>query len=102
MLTIFALVGFILVVLSFATWSRPSTLGLTQASDSYKSARGIAFGLWTLALPAYSLWEWYFFYDRHLPTNAADVANFNYGNQVWSNVWSAVAVLLGLLFGIKK
>jgi hypothetical protein len=91
MLIIFALVGFILVLLSFATWSRPSTLGLTQASDSYKSARGIAFGLWTLALPAYFLWEWYFSLHRHLPTD--DVANFQ---------WSAVAVLLGVLFGIRK
>jgi hypothetical protein len=79
MLFIFPLVGLVLVLLSFATWSRPSTLGLTQTPDSYKTGRSIAFGLWTLALPAYSLWEWYFILNRHLPAAPAD---FQYGHQV--------------------
>jgi hypothetical protein len=100
MLIILALIGLILVLLSFATWSRPSTLGLTQAPDSYKLARGIALGLWTLALPAYWLWEWYFPMNQHLPTT--NVGDFQYGHQLWSSVWAGVAGLLGVLFGIRK
>jgi hypothetical protein len=100
MLIIIALIGFILVLLSFATWSRPSILRLTEAPDSYKWARGIALGLWTLALPVYWLVEWYIPLKQHLP--ATDVPSFQYAHQLWSSVWAAVAGLLAVLFGIRK
>jgi hypothetical protein len=96
---IFALVGIVLVLLSFATWSRPSTLGLQPTPNAYITARAIALGLWTLALPAYSLWEWYFSLNQQLPNPAG---NFQYGHQVWSSVWAAVAGLLGVLFAIRR
>ena len=95
----FPLIGLVLVLFSFATWSRPSTLGLRSTPNDYMSARAVALGLWTLALPAYSFWEWYFPLNQHLPTNPGD---FQYAHQVWSSVWTAVAGLLGVLFAIRR
>lgn len=102
MLIIFALVGLVLVLLSFASWQHPPTLGLRGTSNSYQTARAIFFGFWTLALPAYLLFRWYFVMARHLPTDAPIVANFQYEQQLWVGVWAAVGSVLAFLFGIRK
>ena len=99
MTIIFPLVGLVLVLLSFATWSRPSTLGLRPTPNEYISARAVALGLWTLALPAYSFWEWYFHLNQQFPPGPGE---FQYTHQVWNSVWVAVAGLLGVLFGVKR
>jgi hypothetical protein len=54
--------------------------------------------VWTLALPVYSLWEW----QTQPPPSAANFRAFQYSHKVLSDVWTAVAVVLGLLLGIKK
>ena len=96
MLAIFAIAGCAFVVVSFVTWSRPAVLGFTGPTDHWQTARGVLFGLWTLTLPAYSLWEWYF-----LP-HPDNIQAYAYQHKVWSDVWTSVAVVLGVLFGVKK
>jgi hypothetical protein len=96
MAVILAIAGFVAVVVSFTTWARPAVLGFTGNTDHWRTARGVLFGLWTLALPAYSLWEWYY-----LP-HPDNIPAYAYQHKVWSDVWAAVAVVLGVLFGVKK
>ena len=91
-----AIVGGLTVLFSFATWSRPATFGDNVASDQGQTLRGILFALWTIALPAYSLWEWYV-----LP-RPDNLPAYAYQHKVWSDVWTAGTILLGVLFGVKK
>jgi hypothetical protein len=93
---LFAIAGLALVIVSFATWSRPSAFGLKGSSDQWQTTRGVLFGLWTLALPIYALWEWY-----HFP-HPENLQAYIYEHKIWSDVWTAGAVVLALLFGIKK
>jgi hypothetical protein len=44
MLAIFAIAGLVFVAVSFATWSRPSVLGLTGPTGDWQTARGVLFG----------------------------------------------------------
>ena len=97
MIPLFAVVGFAFVAVSFTTWSRPAALGFRGIRDPWQTARGVLFGLWTLALPAYSLWEWY-----SLPQLPANLGAYQYEHKVWSDVWTSVTILLGVLFGVKK
>ena len=96
MVAIFAFAGLVFVAASLATWSRPAALGFKGDTDRWQAARGVLFALWTLALPVYSLWEWSY---QPRPDNLQAYA---YQHKVWSDVWAAVAVLLGVLFGVKK
>lgn len=97
MLVILVIAGLILIGVSFATWQRPAMIGFDGTSDTWQTLRGLFFALWALALPAYAMWEWY-----SLKAPPANMPAFTYEHKVWTDVWTAVALVLGVFFGVKK
>jgi divalent metal cation (Fe/Co/Zn/Cd) transporter len=97
---VFTLAGLLLIIASLLLWSgRPRRYALNKdGQNQTQTWRAAILIVWTLALPAYSLWEWLKLGSQP-PSN---FAAFQYGHKVLSDVWTAVAVVLGLLFGIKK
>ena len=69
-----------------------------ERPESWVAAvRLFIFIAWTLVLPGYALFKWYF--DPPAP---ADFATFQYGQKVLSDFWTAVTVALGILWGIRR
>ena len=55
--------------------------------------------IWTLILPLGLLFEWN---HRAAPPPSTEMAAFAYGRKVVTDLWTAIAVVLALLWGIKK
>ena len=100
MVFVFILAGIALVVLSGLLWTKqPTTFDRASGTqDGTQFWRLVILVAWTILLPAYSLWEWH---TQPQPTGT-DLAAFQYGHKVLGDFWTAVAVVLGLIFGIKK
>jgi len=97
-------VGVVFVVISFVLWlwaEEPSVelpaARIAQRATARHAWRGVFFVVWTVALPLGFLGEWYVLHPQ--PQN---LAAFQYGHKVVSDVWTAFTVVLGLLFGLKK
>jgi hypothetical protein len=97
MIITFGIFGLVLVLASFATWWHPTKLGFKRTSDELKPLRGIFLGLWGLAVPLYSVLEW--FSLKQLPSN---LVVFQYEHKLLSDLWTAFGVMLGLLFGVRR
>jgi hypothetical protein len=71
------------------------------ANDEEKSQkfRLAMFVIWTLILPLGLLVEWN---HRAAAPPSTEMAAFAYGRKVVTDLWTAVAVVLALLWGIKK
>ena len=91
-----AIIAALAIAFSFVTWSRPSAIGLRGSSDQWQTVRGILFALWSIILPVYFLWEW------HYQPRPENLPAYVYEHKVWTDVWLAGTVLLGVLFGAKK
>jgi hypothetical protein len=98
---VFAVVGIVLVGLSAAFRAgRPKGFALdSKGQNTTDSWRLWMFIGWTLALPLWWLVEWYVY---AAPSPPANFPAFQYGRKVVTDLWTAIAVVLGLLFGIKK
>lgn len=93
------LLGLVLIIVSATLWNKnPKTVDQAGNSDLTQGYRLLILIVWTLILPLYSLYEWH----TQPPPSAADFPAFQYGHKVLGDVWTAVAVALGLIFGIKK
>ena len=69
----------------------------TEGETAGLKFRALLFGLWMLAVPLYFLWEWHFG-----SLDLTKLSYLQYRNKVTSDAWTAVALVLGVLFGIKK
>ncbi len=93
-------VGLLGVVASFVSWwkeARPANTLRAAGETGGVKFRAALFGLWTLALPLYFLWEWHY---GNL--DLTKLSSFQYRNKVTSDAWVAVTLVLGVLFGIRK
>ena len=95
---IFAVVGVLLIAASGTLWGRQAVGYTTDEKKLGRSRvwRMVFFGAWTMALPAYFLWEW------HGPNPPSPEAYkvfppFLYSRNVVTNFWGAVAIVLGML-----
>ena len=96
-LMLICLIGVVFLAFSFATWWQPTEFRLTGTSDEWRRVRLILFVLIVLAMPAYLVWEWY-----RLPQLPSNLAAYQYKRKLWSDLWGAIAVGLGLLFGVRR
>ena len=97
----FSVVGIVLVIMSLVDWSGRGTIAGfvgSPASDEGQTFRGILFALWAVSLPIYFLWEWKYYGAP--PAN--EMAIFQYGHKVMSDVWTGVVAFVGVLFAIRK
>ena len=94
----YSVIGLVLVLVSFSLWTRLPVSQFMAGPDHGQTLRGILFGLWTLSLPVYFLWEWH----AHPTPPASEMAAYQYGHRVVSDVWTAIAAVLGVLFGVRK
>jgi hypothetical protein len=92
-------IGIIFVGISSYRWSqevRPGAALVQTGGTERDGLRGVLFGLWIVGLPLWFLIQWYWY-----PTSE-NIAVYQYGHKVWSDLWAALAVVLGVLFGLKK
>ena len=96
----FALAGILLIIASATLWSgRPKRVALNAVGENRTQIWRAGFLIvWTLSLPLYSLVE----LIQYGAPAASDLAAVQYRHKVLSDIWTAVAVSLGLLFGIRK
>jgi hypothetical protein len=59
--------------------------------------QGLLFAAWTIGPPLYAGWSW----NNYQP-QPAELAVYQYEHKLLSDIWTAVAAVLGVLFGIKK
>src|SRR5262245_38427996 len=97
----FIVVGLALVVASSMLWAgrHPKWYPFANTTGQIETHLLAFFIVWTLALPLYWLWEWH---TQPQPSTPFGLQVYQYDHRVLSDVWAAVAVVLGLLFGIKK
>jgi hypothetical protein len=97
----FASLGLVLVLPSFVLWwQRPSTTGaraLRAPGSALAFFQSLLFAAWTIGPPLYALWAW-----RNYPPEPSSFAVYQYDHKLISDVWVSIAVVLGVLFGIKK
>jgi len=97
---VIAVVGLALVGASVRISAGPSKWNPFAKTTEQIPAQLLAFFiLWTLVLPLYWLWQWY---TQQHPSTPFELQVYQLEHKLVSDLWAAVAVVLGLLFGIKK
>ena len=69
------------------------------APETNPKIRLALFIAWTLLAPFVFLLEWHVFQYR---PPAGELMAFTYGRKVISDLWAAIAIALGLLWGIRR
>ncbi len=106
LLVLFVIVGLALVVLS--AWYRFTSQWVFSSTEMTEAAndrwRFMFFVGWTLSLPLVWLAEWYGYLGlyHHWQNMPNPLPEFTYGRKVISDLWTAVAAVLGLLAWNKK
>ena len=100
-LGLFFILGFVLIAVSARYRFTSRTVFGSKAMDEATSDRW-RFGFfitWTLLLPLLWLLEWYGYFGlyKHWQNVPNPLPAFTYGRKVISDLWTAVAVVLGLL-----
>ena len=93
-------IGAVFVAVSGFRWAqeqRPTAQLMAQGGNERDLVRGLLFALWATALPAYFLLKWY-----SLDKPPVNLSEYQYVHRMWSELWAALSVVLGLLFGVKK
>ena len=95
-----AALGLALVATSSTLWVKaPTGAAIDRGeSDTTQKLRLYIFIGWTLLIPAIMLIEWM---TIERPTGI-NVPPFAYGRKVVTDLWTAIAAVLALLWGIKK
>src|SRR5262249_43171030 len=98
-ITAIVVIGFVFVGLSFYRWSheeRPKAEFAGTGGTERDVWRGAMFGIWLILLPLIFLIQWLW---NDTPAN---MQVYQYGHKVWSDLWAALSIVLGVLFGVKK
>jgi hypothetical protein len=93
--------GIVLALISFVDWAKQGGVARrfgAAPADNGQTFRGVLFALWAVSLPLYFLWEW----QTHPAPPANEMAIYQYGHKVISDVWTAIAAFVGVLFAIRK
>ena len=92
-----AAIGAVLVFASFNRWrkeQRPDEQMALRGGTERDVVRGVLFGLWTIVLPLGFLIAWY--WPGHPHPEPKDLAEYQYAYKLWSDLWAAFAVVLGI------
>ena len=100
-MNIFIVVGIGFVVLSTVLWwAQPVNRTMTTGEpDGRAITRAVLLALWGAALPLYLVHLWN---SEAPPTTTHALQLVQYRNKLMTDAWAAIAVVLGLLVGVKK